>query len=635
MGDMYPIEELPTNETNTAVSPQPLLANIVNSSTREATSITNKEFIGRGSHRHVEPEFIVRAGSGSSSRRQVDRESQTGSSRRHVEPEFIGRTGSGNSSRHQVDRESRTGSSRHEVDPESRIGSSRHRVESGLSGWLGGSRNRVEPDPGFDIWIGGSRHGVEPEFNGSIHGSSHRVEPEHNGSVGGSSRGFDLSQLENWLPCTESRNGNIYFAIFQLLNSGIGPQSLTLPVAFATLGWAWGIVCLTLAFAWQLYTIWLLVELHESVPPGVRYSRYVQLAVAAFGPSLGRWLTIFPTMYLSGGAVSLLVINGGTGLKQFYKILCGGNHSCLSHSPSAVEWYLVFTFICVVVAEFLPNLNSIAWVSLVGAITGIMVDTMLWTMPIQKGRPDPVSYKSAHPAHSDMARFGFAFNAIGILVLAYRGHNVILEIQGTLPSTPEHPTKKPMWRAVITSYAIIAMCFYPVAIAGFWAYGNKIPQIGGLLKAYMEIHGPSTSKLRLTILYIIVLINYVCNFQIYAILAFDNVEFRYTLMRKKRVTKRVRFLIKVFYGSFAYFIGVTFPFFPKLSPFMGGLTLNVAYAYPCFMWILIFKPSRFSVMWWINMILGSIGVILGVLLVVSALWKLIDFGMDANFFHPH
>lgn len=45
---------------------------------------------------------------------------------------------------------------------------------------------------------------------------------------------------------------------------------------------SWGIMSLSLAFVWQLYTLWLLIQLHESVA-GTRYSRYLQLSMAAFG----------------------------------------------------------------------------------------------------------------------------------------------------------------------------------------------------------------------------------------------------------------------------------------------------------------------------------------------------------------
>lgn len=45
---------------------------------------------------------------------------------------------------------------------------------------------------------------------------------------------------------------------------------------------SWGILSLTIAYCWQLYTLWVLVQLHEAVP-GKRYNRYVELAQAAFG----------------------------------------------------------------------------------------------------------------------------------------------------------------------------------------------------------------------------------------------------------------------------------------------------------------------------------------------------------------
>jgi hypothetical protein len=86
-----------------------------------------------------------------------------------------------------------------------------------------------------------------------------------------------------WLPITESRSGNAYYAAFHNLSSGIGFQALVLPTAFASLGWTWAIICLTLAFGWQLYTLWLLVRLHEPVAGATRYSRYMHLANTVFG----------------------------------------------------------------------------------------------------------------------------------------------------------------------------------------------------------------------------------------------------------------------------------------------------------------------------------------------------------------
>lgn len=46
-----------------------------------------------------------------------------------------------------------------------------------------------------------------------------------------------LNPRDAWLPVTESRNGNMYYAAFHTLNSSIGFQAIFLPVAFVSLGW--------------------------------------------------------------------------------------------------------------------------------------------------------------------------------------------------------------------------------------------------------------------------------------------------------------------------------------------------------------------------------------------------------------
>jgi hypothetical protein len=60
------------------------------------------------------------------------------------------------------------------------------------------------------------------------------------------------------------------------------------------------------------------------------------------------------------------------------------------------------------------------------------------------------------------------------VAFAYAGHNVVLEIQATIPSTPEKPSKKPMWRGVVVAYIVVAVCYFPVSLVGYWAFGNRV-----------------------------------------------------------------------------------------------------------------------------------------------------------------
>lgn len=46
-----------------------------------------------------------------------------------------------------------------------------------------------------------------------------------------------IMKKDSWLPITESRKGNAYYAAFHVINSNIAFQALMLPFPFLTLGW--------------------------------------------------------------------------------------------------------------------------------------------------------------------------------------------------------------------------------------------------------------------------------------------------------------------------------------------------------------------------------------------------------------
>ncbi|CAI9280219.1 unnamed protein product [Lactuca saligna] len=437
---------------------------------------------------------------------------------------------------------------------------------------------------------------------------------------------------EDWLPITQSRKGNSWTATFHLLTSGIGIQTLSLPLAFMYLGWFWGIMCLSVAFVWQFYTILLLVDLHESTST-TRYSRYLQLSVAAFGVKLGKVLAIFPVMYLSGGSCVMFIITGGGTMKLFYQLLC---EDCSTKYPlTTTEWFLVFICLAILVSLFCPNLNSLAFVSFLGSIMAVGYCTILWLFFVAKRRVDGVTYDQSKVAESETTRMRNIMNALGIIFLAFRGHNVVLEIQGTLPSTPNRSSSNLMLKGVVASYLIIAMCFFPLTAAEYWALGNKIPANGGLLTALLTTLHHHTLKPVVGLLYVQVVVSCVAAFQIYGMVVYDNLERAYASRKSQKCPKLTRIGIRIFFGGLTFFISVAFPFLPSLGLLIGGIALPVTYAYPCLMWIAIKKPPIKSAMWWLNLVLGCLGVGLSVLLVICAVWNLACVGLDANFFHPY
>ncbi|KAF3512952.1 hypothetical protein F2Q69_00009487 [Brassica cretica] len=158
----------------------------------------------------------------------------------------------------------------------------------------------------------------------------------------------------------------------------------------------WGVIVLTVGFAWKLYTIWLLVNLHEAVH-GTHFSRYLRLAIASFGMRLGKLLGKFPLMYLSGGACSILVITGGKTIKQLLHIMSEDDTEPLT----TLQCFLIFSILAMVMSQF-PNMNSLFGLSLVGSVMAVAYSTAVWTLLLASERnQNSVSYATKDTSHFD------------------------------------------------------------------------------------------------------------------------------------------------------------------------------------------------------------------------------------------
>lgn len=207
-------------------------------------------------------------------------------------------------------------------------------------------------------------------------------------------------------------------------------------------------------------------------------------------------------------------------------------------------------------------------------------------------------------------------------------------LQGTMPSSTKNPSSIPMWRGVKVAYTIIATSLFPLAIAGYSAYGNLIPANGGMLDALHKYHGHDTSKVLLGFISLLIVLNSLTSFQIYAMPVFDNLESRYTRKLNKPCPRWLRAGLRASFGCLAFFISVALPFLPSLAALIGGFALPVTLAYPCFMFILLRKPKRYSTIWCLNWGLGLLGMVISVLLVMGALWKIVTMGIEIHFFKP-
>lgn len=158
---------------------------------------------------------------------------------------------------------------------------------------------------------------------------------------------------------------------------------------------------------------------------------------------------------------------------------------------------------------------------------------------------------------------------------------------------------------------------------------------GGILTALYIFHGHDISRGLLAATFLLVVFNCLSSFQIYSMPVFDSFEAFYTGRTNRPCSVWVRSGFRIFYGFISLFIGIALPFLSSLAGLLGGLTLPVTFAYPCFMWICIKKPERFSYNWYVNWGLALLGTAFSLASSVGGVWSIINTGMKLKFFKPN
>ncbi|KAL9234801.1 hypothetical protein vseg_009627 [Gypsophila vaccaria] len=418
-------------------------------------------------------------------------------------------------------------------------------------------------------------------------------------------------EIDAWLPITSARNAKWWYSAFHNVTAMVGAGVLGLPYAMSQLGWGPGVAILVLSWIITLYTLWQMVEMHEMVP-GKRFDRYHELGQHAFGEKLGLWIVVPQQLIVEVGVDIVYMVTGGKSLKKFHDIVCTGK-KCEKDGIKTTYFIMIFASVHFVLSH-LPNFNSIAGISLAAAVMSLSYSTIAWTTSLHKGVQSDVSY--ALKGTSSAAKVLDFFNALGTVAFAYAGHNVVLEIQATLPSTPEKPSKGPMWKGVVVAYIVVALCYFPVSLIGYYIFGNAVED-----DILISLNKPAWL---IAMANLFVVIHVIGSYQIYAMPVFDMLE---TVLVKKlnfKPTWTLRFITRNVYVAFTMFIGITFPFFGGLLGFFGGFAFApTTYFLPCIMWLAIYKPKRFGLSWTINWICIILGLLIMVLSPIGALRQII------------
>ncbi|KAG8366801.1 hypothetical protein BUALT_Bualt16G0005600 [Buddleja alternifolia] len=343
--------------------------------------------------------------------------------------------------------------------------------------------------------------------------------------------------IDDWLPITSSRTAKWWYSAFHNVTAIVGAGVLGLPYAMSQLGWGPGVAVLVVSWIITLYSLWQMVEMHEMVP-GKRFDRYHELGQHAFGEKLGLWIVVPQQLIVEVGVDIVYMVTGGQSLQQFHNLVC---KDCKDTKLSF--FIMIFASVHFVLSQ-LPSFNSISGVSLAAAVMSLSYSTVAWGASIDKGIQPDVQYGYRSKTTAGTV-FDF-FSALGSIVFAYGGHNVVMEIQATMPSTPEKPSSGPMLKGVIVAYIVVAICYLPVALIGYWMFGNSVEE-----NILISLEKP-TWLIAMANMFVVV--HLIGSYQIYAIPVFDMME---TVLVKKmrfKPTWYLRFVSRNIYVASLYYM---------------------------------------------------------------------------------
>ncbi|XP_039144501.1 lysine histidine transporter-like 6 isoform X1 [Dioscorea cayenensis subsp. rotundata] len=413
-----------------------------------------------------------------------------------------------------------------------------------------------------------------------------------------------------------SRRAKWWYATFHNVTAMVGAGVLSLPYAMAHLGWGPGSLALVLSWCITLYTLWLMIQLHECVP-GTRFDRYRDLGQYAFGPKLGLWIVVPQQLIVQLGCDIVYMVTGGKCLEKFMEIIFP------SLATMHTSYWICFFGAIQFFLSQLPDLNSMSAVSFAAAVMSLSYSTISWVSCLSRGPIDNVtySYKKSSPEDSMFRVFG----ALGQVAFAYAGHGVILEIQATIPSSSTKPSKDPMWKGTVVAYFITALCYFPVAMVGYWAFGQDVED-----NVLMALKRPGWLIAAANLM---VVIHVIGSYQVYAMPVFDSIETILVSKFKLHSGFALRLIARSAYVAFTLFLGVTFPFFGDLLGFFGGFGFTpTSYFLPCIIWLAIKKPKRFSLSWIVNWGCIIIGVCIMLVSTISGLRNIISDSSTFQFY---
>ncbi|KAJ7552890.1 hypothetical protein O6H91_06G074700 [Diphasiastrum complanatum] len=409
--------------------------------------------------------------------------------------------------------------------------------------------------------------------------------------------------------------GTWLHAGYHLTTSIAAPALLSLPFAFTGLGWGPGTVAIVLGAAITFYSYTLISKvLEDTEARGHRIIRFRDLARFVLGPAWSTFVVLPVQFILCLGTVIGSTLLAGQSMKIIYLIY---------HPHGSIKLYefVIIVGVIMMILSQLPSFHSLRYLNLLSLVMCIGYSISVVGGAIYAGHsstPPPRDYSL--PGTSTGKIFN-AFNALAIIATTY-GNGIIPEIQATLAP----PVAGKMFKGLILTYGIVVSTFFSVAIAGYWAFGNQAA--GNIFYSFAPTSAPSyIPNWLLFMANMFVIVQLFAVALVYSQPTFEIIEGRASDVEKGKFAMRnllPRLVLRSGFIAVATLIAAMIPFFGDINAFIGAFGFTpLDFVFPMILYNVNFKPSRRTLIFWVNIIIIVVFTTIGLLGCISAIRQII------------
>eukprot|EP01018_Ginkgo_biloba_P015609 Gb_39427 [translate_table: standard] len=349
--------------------------------------------------------------------------------------------------------------------------------------------------------------------------------------------------------------GTWLHAGYHLTASIVGPQLLSLPFAFASLGWAGGIICLTAGAAVTFYSYNLLSLVLDHLEQTGHPTPSIQRR-----PKWGRFL-VGPIQFgVCYGAVISCILLGGQSMKFIYRIYHPDGRMKL------YEFIICFGSLMLILAQ-MPSFHSLRHINMISLFLCFAFSACGVGGSIYAGHSRHAPAKDYSLMESRTSKLFGVFNSISIIAFTY-GNGILPEIQATVAP----PVTGTMFKGLRVCYTVVLSTYFSVAISGYWAFGNKAS--GTFYSNFVRTGQPALLPIWFLLMSnIFVILEVSAGALVYLQPTFEVLERNSADVKKERFSKRnvvPRLILRSLAVTIATLVATMLPFFGDINAVIGA-----------------------------------------------------------------